>query len=66
MRSFLSDGHIDEGDMSDFLHPTTRVYDVLCLKLLEVFRTTLTDTNLLIPHELVEAFKALVSSDDEK
>ena len=52
--------------MSDFLHPTTRVYDLICLKLLEVFRTTLTDTNLLIPHELVEAFKALVSSDDEK
>ncbi|XP_075258739.1 platelet-activating factor acetylhydrolase IB subunit alpha2-like [Convolutriloba macropyga] len=61
-----SDGQIDEGDMADFLHPTTRSYETICLKLLELFKTSLTETNLLFPNELTEAFKALVSSDDEK
>ena len=52
--------------MYDFLHPTTQGYDRICLKILEVFRQSMIDTDLSIPAHVLAAVKKLVSSDDER
>jgi platelet-activating factor acetylhydrolase IB subunit beta/gamma len=60
------DGKIPAHEMYDFLHPTTQGFDKICLKILETFRESLSDANLIIPAHILAAVKKLVSSDDER